>query len=90
MTTHTLAGLVGPFEMIMLFVLLAAPVVLTVSYVIVMARFKESRLDPGMTESRILSELARLEAEATNGQNEEVSTSTRYEGEGLSYALQSE
>ncbi len=90
MTTHALAGLVGPFEMIMLFVLLVAPVVLTVSYVMVMARFKENRLDPHMTEARILSDLAQMEAEAANGQKEGVSTSTRYEPGGFSYALQSE
>jgi hypothetical protein len=64
MTTHTLAALVGPFELIVLFVLLSMPVVLTVSYVIFRARFNRNRLDIHITEASILAELAELESAA--------------------------
>ena len=90
MTTHALAVIIGPFELIALFVLLAMPVLLTVSYVIFTARFKKSRLDLRMTEAKLLSDLAQLEAESASGKNEEVSTSAPRETGGLSYALQSE
>jgi len=90
MTTHTLAALVGTFELIALFILLAMPVLLTVSYVFFRARVKKSRLDLRAEEARLLSELAQLEAESASGRNEDVSTSTRRQGGGLSYALQSE
>jgi len=90
MTAHTLAVIIGTFELIALFVLLAIPVLLTVSYVIFAARFKKSRLDLRAEEAKILSELAQLEAESASEQNEEVSTSTRREPGGLTYTLQSE
>ena len=90
MTAHALAVIIGTFELIALFILLAMPVVLTVSYVILAARFKKSRFDLRMEEAKILSELAQLEAESASGRNEDVSTSTRREGGQLSYALQSE
>lgn len=64
MTAHTLAVIIGTFELIALFILLAMPVVLTISYVIFAARFKKSRLDLRMTETSILSELAEMEAAA--------------------------
>ena len=90
MTTHALAVTIGTFELIGLFVLLSAPVVLTIAYAIVMARFNRNKLNLRMTEAKLLSDLAQLEAESASGQNEEVSTSTRREPGGLSYALQSE
>ena len=80
MTAHALAVIIGTFELI----------VLTVSYVILAARFKKSRFDLRMEEAKILSELDQLEAESASGRNEDVSTSTRREGGQLSYALQSE
>lgn len=89
MAPDVLAVLIGTFELIALFVLLAMPVLLTVSYVVLISRFKKSRLDLRAEEAKILSELAQLEAEYASGQNEDVSTSTRREPGGLSYALQS-
>ena len=62
MTTHILAALIGPFELIALFVFLAAPVVLTIAYIIVMSRVKKSRGDICMTEANMLRELAEMEA----------------------------
>lgn len=90
MAPDVLAVLIGSFELIVLLILLALPVLLAVSYVMLTARFKKSRLDLRTEEANILSELAQLEAESTSGQNKEVSTSTRREPGGLSYALQSE
>ena len=90
MTTHALAVIIGTFELIGLFVLLSAPVVLIIAYAIVMARFNRNKLDLRMTEAKLLSDLAQLEAESASGKNEEVSTSTRRDPGGLSYALQSE
>jgi len=90
MTTGALAVLVGPFELIALFILLATPVVLIASYVFFMTRFNNNKLDLYAEEVKLLSELAQLEAESASERNEEVSTSTRREGGGLSYALQSE
>jgi len=75
MTTHALAAILGPFELIGLFVLLSAPVVLTVSYFFFMARFKNNRLDLRMTEAKILSELAQLEAESASEQAGYVTSS---------------
>jgi len=90
MAPDVLAVLIGTFELIALFVLLAMPVLLTVSYVVLISRFKKSRLDLRMTEASILSELAQLEAKSASERNEEVSTSTRREPGRLGYALQSE
>lgn len=90
MTTHALAALVGPFELIVLFVLLAMPVVLTILYVMLVSRFRTSRLDLRLAEAKLLSDLAQLEKEATSGREKDVSTSTRREPGGLSYALQPE
>jgi len=66
MAPDVLAVLVGTFELITLFVLLAMPVLLTVSYVVLISRFKRSRLDLRTEEARILSELAQLEAESAS------------------------
>jgi len=90
MAPDVLAVLIGTFELIALFVLLAMPVLLTVSYVVLISRFKKSRLDLRTEEAKILSELAQLEAGPASEQNEDVSAPTRREGGGLSYALQSE
>ncbi len=90
MTTHALAGLVGPFEITMLFVLLAMPVVLTFSLVSLVSKFRTNPLDLRMAEAKLLSDLAQLEKEAASGREQDVSTSIPREPGGLSYALQSE
>ncbi len=85
-----LAVLIGSFELIVLLILLTLPAVLTVSYVVLISRFKKSRLDLHMTEAKLLSDLAQLEKEAASGREQDVSTSIPREPGGLSYALQSE
>ena len=90
MAPDVLAVLIGSFELIVLLILLTLPVVLTFSLVSLVSKFRTSRLDLRLAEAKLLSDLAQLEKEATNGQNEEVSTSTRREPGGLSYALQPE
>ena len=75
MTTHALAVIIGTFELIGLFVLLAMPVLLTVSYVVFTARFKKSRLDLRMTEAKLLSDLAQLEKETMSQHADYVNSS---------------
>jgi len=58
MTTHALAVIIGTFELIFLFVLLSAPVVLAASYIFFMARFNNNRFDLRAEEAKLLSELA--------------------------------
>jgi hypothetical protein len=65
MTTHTLAVLVGPFEMIALFILLSAPIVLAAAHIFFfMTKFNNSRLDLRAEEAKLLSELGKLQEKA--------------------------
>jgi len=77
MAPDVLAVLIGTFELIALFVLLAMPVLLTVSYVVLISRFKKSRLDLRTEEAKILSELAQLEAESASKQASYMASSER-------------
>jgi hypothetical protein len=90
MAPDVLAVLIGTFELIVLLILLTLPVVLTFSYVMLLSKFKTSRLDLRLAEAKLLSDLAQLEKEATSKREKDVSTSTHREPGGLSYALQSE
>ncbi len=90
MAPDVLAVLIGPFELIVLLILLTLPVLLTFSYVMLLFRFRTNRLDLRLAEAKLLSDLAQLEKEATRKRQEDVSTSTPREPGGLSYALQSE
>jgi hypothetical protein len=90
MAPDVLAVLIGSFELIVLLILLTLPVLLTVSLVSLLSRFKTNRLDLRLAEAKLLSDLAQLEKEATSGREKDVSTSTRRKPGGLSYALQSE
>jgi hypothetical protein len=90
MAPDVLAVLIGSFELIVLLILLTLPVVLTVSLVFLVSKFKTTRLDLRLAEAKLLSDLAQLEKEAASGRQEDVSTSTPRKPGGLSYALQSE
>ena len=79
MTTHVLAAIFGPFEMILLLVLLASPVILLIAHFFFLARFNNRKLDLGMTEAKLLSDLAQLEADYVSGRGKDVSASTRRE-----------
>jgi hypothetical protein len=75
MAPDVLAVLIGSFELIVLLILLAMPVVLTVSYVMLVSRFRTSRLDVHLAEAKLLSDLAQIEAEATSQQADYVTSS---------------
>ena len=90
MAPDVLAVLIGSFELIVLLILLTLPVLLTISYVFLVSRFKTNRLDVRLAEAKLLSDLAQIEAQATSRREKDVSTSTRHGTGGLSYALQSE
>ncbi len=75
MAPDVLAVLIGSFEFIVLLILLTLPVVLTVSYVMLVFRFRTNRHDLRMAEAKLLSDLAQLEKEATNQQADYVTSS---------------
>ncbi len=66
MAPDILAVLIGSFELIVLFVLLTLPVLLTFSYVMLISKFKTNPLDLRMAEAKLLSDLAQLKKEATS------------------------
>ncbi|MHC4213901.1 MAG: hypothetical protein ACYSWP_11065 [Planctomycetota bacterium] len=75
MAPDVLAVLIGSFELIVLLILLALPVVLTVSYIMLVSRFRTTNLDVRMAEAKLLSDLAQIEAQATSKQADYVTSS---------------
>ncbi|HIJ70849.1 MAG TPA: hypothetical protein HPP87_05735 [Planctomycetes bacterium] len=68
MTTHVSAAILGPVELILLFVLLASPIILTIAHFFFMARFNNNRLNIGMTKESFLSDISRItSAESKQG-----------------------
>ena len=90
MLADVLAVTIGSFELLVLLILLAMPVLLTILYVMLLSRFKRSRLDLRMAEARLLSDLAQLEAESASGRDGDVSPSIHYDGAGRKHAFQPE
>jgi len=76
MLADVLAVTIGSFELLVLLILLAMPVLLTISYVMLLSRFKRSRLDLRMAEARLLSDLAQLENQSKSTQERVSSPST--------------
>ena len=75
MAPDVLAVLIGSFELIVLFILLTLPVLLTFSLVSLLSKFRTSRLDLRLAEAKLLSDLAQLEKEATSQQAGYVTSS---------------
>ena len=90
MAPDVLAVLIGSFELIVLLILLSMPVLLTILHVMLLSWFGKNRLNPHMTEARLLSELAQLEAESASGRDGDVSPSIHYDGAGRKHAFQPE
>ena len=90
MAPDVLAVLIGSFELIVLLILLSMPVLLTISYVMLLSRFKTNRLDLRMAEARLLSDLAQLENQSKSRRDEDMSPSIHYDRVGRKHAFQPE
>ena len=75
MAPDVLAVLIGSFELIVLFVLLTLPVLLTFSLVSLLSKFRTNRHDLRMAQAKLLSDLAQLEKETTSRQADYVTSS---------------
>jgi len=76
MLADILAVTIGSFELLVLLILLAMPVLLTILYVMLVSKFKTNRLDLRMAEARLLSDLAQLEKQSKSTQERVSSPST--------------
>jgi len=76
MLADVLAVTIGSFELLVLLILLAMPVLLTILYVMLVSKFKTNRLDLRMAEARLLSDLAQLENQSKSTQERVSSPST--------------
>ncbi len=90
MAPDVLAVLIGSFELIVLLILLALPVLLIILHVMLLSWFGKNRLNPRMTEARLLSNLAQVEAESASGRDGNVSPSIHYDGAWRKHAFQPE
>ena len=90
MAPDVLAVLIGSCVLIVLLILLSMPVLLTILHVMLVSWFGKNRLNPRMTEARLLSDLAQLEAESASGRDGDVSPSIHYDGAWHKHAFQPE
>ena len=90
MAPDVLAVLIGTFELIVLLILLSMPVLLTILHVMLLSWFRKNRLNPRMTEARLLSDLAQLENQSKSRRDEDMSPSIHYDRAGRKHAFQPE
>jgi len=90
MAPDVLAVLIGSFELIVLLILLSMPVLLTILHVMLLSWFGKNRLNPRMTEARLLSGLAQLENQSKSRRDEDMSPSIHYDRVGRKHAFQPE
>jgi hypothetical protein len=80
MLADVLAVTIGSFELLILVILLAMPVLLTILHVMLVSWFRKNRLNPRMTEVRLLSDLAQLENQSKGRRDKDMSPSIHYDG----------
>ena len=85
MPTHVSAAIFGPVELILLFVLLASPVILTIAHFIFLARFNNNRLNIGITKESFFSDISRI----TSAESKQAPAQSSAEKPERNYALNS-